>query len=341
MILCFIDPPAEAYDDERFFDINNPHLNRDSGILPFYNLKKDLENQGYKVTTFDHYSKYEKHEIKGALYISFGRKRDYDFLSELGLRLFAFYLFEPPLIDKKMYDSLPVLTLKFENVFIHNTTGDCYSLKNVDQKKLRKLYWPQPFALAEDSLFENPDRLNKVVVINGHHKPRSFNGQELYSERIRWASALDEFIEVDLFGRGWMRKYSRANLWMVYLLNYFKIKKIYKGSCSSKIEVMAKYKFSLCFENLKMDAYITEKIFDCFFSGTVPIYWGCTDIEKWIPTNCYIDMRKFKTAKDLGIYLNSITDSDILNFKKNAKDFLTSEAAKVYFNIFPTLERFL
>jgi hypothetical protein len=341
MILCFIDPPSEAYDNERFFDINNPLLNRDNGLLPYYNLKNELEDQGYKVTTFDRHQNFETHELKGALYISFSRKRNYDLLSKLGLRLFAFYLLEPPLIDQKMYELLPILTQYFENAFIHNVTGDCYSLKNVNENKLKKLFWPQPLGIASNSLWENTKRLDKIVLINGHHKPRSFGGRELYSERIKWGTALDEFIEVDLYGRGWMKRYTRSNLWLVYLLNYFKIKKIYKGACNSKIETMTKYKFSLCFENLKMDGYITEKIFDCFFAGTVPIYWGCTDIDKWIPANCYIDIRKFSTPKDLAFYLKSVSNDEIEKYKENAKKFLQSEAAQGYFNIFITLKRFL
>ena len=341
MILCFIDPPAADYDDERFFDVKNSALNRDNAILPFYNLKVDLEKEGYKVTTFNRYPEYKEHELKGALYISFSRKRDPQMLADLGLRLFAFYLLEPPLTDQKMYDSLAGLTQKFENVFVHNTTGDNYNLKDVDTSKLRKLYWPQPMAIAPASVWENTNRFNKIVIINGHHKPRSFAGRELYSQRIKWGVALDKFMDVDLFGRGWMKKYSRSNLWLVYILNYLKIKKIYKGPCQSKIETMSKYKFSLCFENLQMDGYITEKIFDCFFAGTVPIYWGCTDIEKWIPVGCYIDIRKFSTAKELSVFLKSLSDDEIKTYKKNGKEFLASIQAVGYFDVFSTLKKFL
>lgn len=340
MILALIDPPSQAFDEGRLFDLENKLLNRDSGLLPFYNLKKDLEAMGYTVDTYDRHTQYPPEKLAGALYISFSRKRDLRNLSQQGLVLFAYYLLEPPLVDQKMYDSLPDLTKYFQNVFIHNLTGDCYSLKDVDSSKLRKLYWPQPQSTVSEVHWENKNRLDRVVLINGHHKPRSFAGRELYSERIKWAVKLNKFYPVDLFGRGWDR-FSRSSLWGVYLLNLVMLKKIYKGPCQSKLQTMSQYKFSLCFENLKMDGYITEKIFDCFYSGTVPIYWGGSDIEKWIPISCYIDMRKFHSGEDLSHFLKKVSPEEIEHYKKSAKDFLASNQSKGYFDIFVSLRPML
>ncbi len=332
MILAFIDSPSQAFDEGRFFDITNPSLNRDDGLLPFYNLKKSLESSGYIVETFDQHTKFSKEQIRGSLYISFSRKRDPAFLISLGVNLFAYFLLEPPLVDPKMYVSLPELTKHFQNVFIHNLHGDCYSLENVDKTKLKKLYWPQPRAEVSRRHWEKTNRLNKVVLINGFHKPRGFSSRELYSERIKWAVKLNPYIGVDLFGRGW-DKFSRSSLWFVYIANVLTLKKIYKGPCSSKMDTMSEYKFSLCFENLKMDGYITEKIFDCFYSGTVPIYWGGNDIEKWIPADCYINLNNFKNPQDLHSFLKNLSEADLERYKICAKNFLESESSKVYFNI--------
>jgi hypothetical protein len=341
MNICFIDPPSEAYDNERFFDINNSVLNRDDGLLPYYNLKNDLEKIGYLVTTFDNYLKYNNEDLAGALYISFGRLRSIELLNRIKLRLFAFFLLEPPLVDKKMYNFLPSLTKAFQNVFIHNTSGNCYNLENVDSSKLRKLYWPQPQAEVNDKCWNNTNRYNKIVLINGHHKPKSYAGKELYSERIKWAIELDKTIGVDLYGRGWTKIFARSSFWLVYLLNFKKIKNIYIGPCESKIVTMSQYTFALCFENLRMDGYITEKIFDCFFAGTIPIYWGGSDIEKWIPANCYIDIRKFINPENLALYLKEMPNNEILSFRKNAKNFVESEKNRKYFNIFLSLKEFL
>ena len=41
------------------------------------------------------------------------------------------------------------------------------------------------------------------------------------------------------------------------------------------------YMFSLVIENDKYDTYFTEKITDCFATGTIPVYWGTKDISKY------------------------------------------------------------
>lgn len=46
----------------------------------------------------------------------------------------------------------------------------------------------------------------------------------------------------------------------------------------SKILGLKDYMFQIAIENGKYDYYFTEKIIDCFRTGTVPIYWGCPSI---------------------------------------------------------------
>jgi len=38
------------------------------------------------------------------------------------------------------------------------------------------------------------------------------------------------------------------------------------------------YMFSIALENAQYETYFTEKILDCFATGTIPIYWGAPDI---------------------------------------------------------------
>ena len=40
-------------------------------------------------------------------------------------------------------------------------------------------------------------------------------------------------------------------------------------------------RFHVAIENCRMPDYFTEKIMDCFVTETVPIYWGCTNIEEY------------------------------------------------------------
>jgi hypothetical protein len=45
-----------------------------------------------------------------------------------------------------------------------------------------------------------------------------------------------------------------------------------------KSEGLNDYMFSITIENDKYETYYTEKLTDCFATGTIPIYWGCPDI---------------------------------------------------------------
>ena len=44
-------------------------------------------------------------------------------------------------------------------------------------------------------------------------------------------------------------------------------------SVNDKIEWLKSYKFNICFENSSYPGYLTEKLFDAFMGGCVPIYW--------------------------------------------------------------------
>lgn len=53
----------------------------------------------------------------------------------------------------------------------------------------------------------------------------------------------------------------------------------------SKAEALNDYMFSVVIENCKYDTYFTEKITDCFATGTVPIYYGTQEIERYFDHN--------------------------------------------------------
>lgn len=41
-----------------------------------------------------------------------------------------------------------------------------------------------------------------------------------------------------------------------------------------KVDGLRDYRFSIAVENCRRDTYFTEKLIDCFLTGTIPIYWG-------------------------------------------------------------------
>lgn len=50
-----------------------------------------------------------------------------------------------------------------------------------------------------------------------------------------------------------------------------------------KEEALSDYMFSVAIEN--MDNWFTEKLLDCFLTGTVPIYYGTPSVGKWFNTD--------------------------------------------------------
>lgn len=83
---------------------------------------------------------------------------------------------------------------------------------------------------------------------------------------------------------------------------------ISRKSCYNSVEllnVFNQYKFILCFENSYQNGYVTEKIFNCFFSGAIPIYKGAPNILDYFSESTFINVNNTNT-KDENIFLDKI-----------------------------------
>jgi hypothetical protein len=56
----------------------------------------------------------------------------------------------------------------------------------------------------------------------------------------------------------------------------------------SKFELFKTYQFSLVIENSRQENYFTEKLIDCLITKTIPIYWGCPNIDDYFDTTGWI-----------------------------------------------------
>ena len=73
-----------------------------------------------------------------------------------------------------------------------------------------------------------------------------------------------------------------------------------------KLLVYSKYAFVFAFENSEAKNYITEKFWNPFLAGAVPVYLGAPGavVEKMSPSkDAYVDVREFTSAAALGAYL--------------------------------------
>lgn len=327
----FIDPSYPAYYEDRLFDIANLVLNRDGTLAPFYRLHSALNEQNIEVHTADCLL---ENRIKGSVndYYSLGLLDNYPkLIVRQDIRLRGFLIMEPPVVAPKLYRALPKLTRHFERIYLHNTVGDGYSLKGVDQSRLHKLYWPQPYKDILEPYWSNTNRQNRIVVINGNHIPRSFK-RELYSKRIEAMSALAPLGVVDLYGVGWQKWWSYRSMWPPYWRHRKALISIYQGTCASKYEVLSRYRFSLCFENMTMQGYLTEKLFDCLYAGTVPIYLGAPDISDLVPFDAYIDCRQFASWEEMWDTVSKMPESQIQAIREAGRDFLRSEKGVQYYD---------
>lgn len=102
-------------------------------------------------------------------------------------------------------------------------------------------------------------------------------------------------------------------------------------SSSQKLEVMKNYRFCICFENTHTTpGYITEKIFDTFAAGCVPIYWGPQNVEKYIPKSCFIDYRDFHNNEELYQYIKTMPQKTYDQYIENICHFLKSDQAQFF-----------
>lgn len=104
------------------------------------------------------------------------------------------------------------------------------------------------------------------------------------------------------------------------------VRKAYAGiippSVQSKRQVISGFRFAICYENCFFPGYITEKIFDCFLAGCIPVYWGAPDITEFVPAETFIDYRRFRHYADLDRFLCEMTESEARGYLDAARKFL-------------------
>lgn len=140
---------------------------------------------------------------------------------------------------------------------------------------------------------------------------------------IKWfeSNYPDQF---DLYGPNWDEKvFSYRNPVMKYFnRSYFQIFRKFLGNnysnwrgsvdAENKKKLINQYKFIFVTENSsEYNGYITDKIFETFFSEFIPIYLGPSNINNHIPDNCFINLKNFKNFDELYYFLNSIDEENL------------------------------
>lgn len=313
-----VEPTYDAFLGDQLFEAAGTSLDRDNALAPFRRLRTAVEARGGHIHTHDHWGG------GPADYYSLGETR---FLRtpHAGVRPRAFLLFEPPVVMPRTYAALPRLTRTFEAVYVYNTEGHGYSLRGVDRSRLRVLRFPQPTRGVLPQ-WSRRERQRKLVVINGNKRPWSREG-ELYSERIRAIAELEPRDAVDLYGQGWNRvllghRRTLRQFFWPQLRHYRALQRVYRGPVASKHDTLARYDVALCLENCVMRGYVTEKVFDCLYAGTVPLYLGAPDIAEILPRRCYIDARAFSSWTEAWDAVRGLSRDELDEHRAAGKDYL-------------------
>jgi len=301
----------------------------DNLMYPFFYLGQKLKKLGHKVATID---TDKLKNFDAIVFVDFPtlKNRYFNKLIKNNYQNLYLIILESPIIKPDNYDKED--HKYFKKIF---TWDDAL----IDNKKYFKINYSHKIP---DELIFDLEAKNKLCTLISSNKFTA-HSSELYTERIRairWFenNHPDDF---DLYGMGWDKCYFHGKLFGFNLLRLNRLKLLakilgpnypsWKGEIKSKKETYKNYKVAICYENAKdFPGYITEKIFDCFFGGCVPVYLGANNITQHIPSDCFINKRNFKTYKDLYKYIKNMPNKEYLGYLGAIENFLKSEKSRQF-----------
>jgi hypothetical protein len=306
-----------------------PDQHRDNWADRFFRLKKAFADRGYDLSTDD------INPVAQSEVVIYAANMPKQLPKPEDKEKSYLILSESPFIRPENYDIEKHDC--FNKVF---TWHDEY----VNGQKYIKLNYAHAFPEMISKNLGRKER--RCVLIAGNKKPKksledALFKLDLYQERenaIRWFEK-NHPEDFDLYGVGWDR-YVFSGPRIVQALNRVsylpeivmkltgKTYSSYRGTVAQKKDVMERYRFSICYENAKdIPGYITEKIFDSFFAGCVPVYLGANNVKDFIPEKCFIDKRQFPTYEELYEYLTAMSDDEYLSYLHNIEHYLNSDLA--------------
>ena len=352
-IAVYLDPPTHHQFNNRLFDRDSNPYAGDDILAPYAAFRNRLTSKGIAVQTADLLP--ATPDGRRNVVISFGvpdRMAAYSVRKYIALSqrpdviLSAFFAMECPIVEPTLFESLPVLQTYFKRIM---SWSDSEALLQFTRSRVEVGHycWPQSFDAVHEQFWSQRDR-QFLLMMNANKLPRLYV-DELYTARLRAVEYFQRYGEIDLYGRDWDRTPARVGKtwtpatirrigeWMSTVHQrlrpdplYVAAVRAWRGAAPSKSKTLAQYRFALCFENSVLKGWMTEKLFDCFFAGTVPVYWGAPDVLDWVPAECFIDMRKFKDFAELRAFLHALSSADEQRYRKAARDYLASDRFKPF-----------
>jgi len=291
--------------------------NRDDCFAPYALLRDKFYQSGIQVDTVD------KTQFQGLV---FELHQDVQYATNSTINYLL--MFETEFVKVENADTTQLG--QYRKIF---TWNDDF----VDGDRFIKINFPNPIQVYAADGFSSRDKF--VCMISSNLTLPVHDDRNLYTERvkaIRWFEKNSPH-DFDLYGVGWdipvvhrglIGKVERR-FWRI-LDRIVKLQPFpsYRGKVAHKRDVLTRTRFAICYENVRdLPGYITEKIFDCFFSGCIPVYWGGSNVTDYIPADCFIDRRQFKNTEAVYRFLKSITESEFIGYQKRIAAFLQSDSA--------------
>lgn len=135
-----------------------------------------------------------------------------------------------------------------------------------------------------------------------------------------------ELDNITVHGQGWddLKNYKYINIENVKnrMLDEININEFYK-----------RFNFALIIENCDAKNYVSEKIYDAWVAGCIPIYYGNKGIIN-LPENCYIKINQFEESnyKQINEIINKLTKEDIDEYYDN----INQNIEKILDNVSPS-----
>lgn len=269
--------------DNGLFDPQKLKL-RDNVLSPFLELKAKYEKEGYVIGTADLVPVEEADviiffdlDLKYILKTYFANK----------LQKAVYISFEPPVVYQQ---HRPEILSRIATIFNKMLT---WQDDLVDNHRTFKFFFPVPaFTEAVTSVSFQSKKL--ITTIVGHKASNQKN--ELYSKRVEAIKYFEKTLkDFSFFGAGWSKKDFPS----------------YAGKVDSKYDVLKQYKFVLSYENeFLINGLVSEKIFDCFYARTIPIFWGAENVGDYFPADTFVDKRNFTTYEELHKYLEGMSEEE-------------------------------
>lgn len=327
------------------------------GLSPMYYLHALLKEKGFNVITGDVALKMIEEKQISPFEVIIIQEQDSALGEELinkGAFAHTIFCFESQIYARNFYKKLDFLPQQFRNRIFFE--GLFEHTKNCNKENNFHSYFPS----YDDEDILPPrdwDKRHFVSLVMGNKyiehgntlpKNKNFknllkwgrkclykNSPDRYAQKNELQNKRLEFIEffgsknlLKLYGRGWDDLSNLPKNWEKRLTKI--VNELSPQPIEDKLGAISSCKFNLCIENLCYKGYITEKIIHSFVVGSIPVYLGAPDIEKYIPKNCFIDVRDFSNIEEVFEFMNSLSNEKAQEYIQNGRSFLNSAEGKKY-----------